>query len=434
MQSKQKKKANQNIVFVVISIFIIMIVYFAITIVRFFEKPVNTVLIKKGELTNYEEVTGYIIRNEMIVDSSSFDGVIKEKVPDASRVAKDSPIATYVSRSEEQLLQKIAKLDEKIDKAIESQRTIYPNDVKTIDSEIETYIYSNVKNNTNMASIGEYKEYLNGKVEKKAKIVGELSPVGSELKTLINERAAYEAELNNSEKTLNSPCSGLVSYRVDGLENIFTYENISLLTSEKLKSQKTTLDQIVPISKNKIKVVDNFECYIAVQMDSDEAKNVKLNDVVYLRFKNTGDLLVTATVDCISKEDDSVLLVFKVKSNVEELTKYRKIGLDVVWWRSTGLKVNKKAIYYSEVPVNINVENESGETVQINNTMIKLPTIKIKKTYYEDEVFVKILKKTDEYVIIDNYTDAELEEMGMQKSLINTRKTLKMYDEVLIIS
>ena len=37
---------------------------------------------------------------------------------------------------------------------------------------------------------------------KKAKIVGELSPAGSELKNLISQRAEYEKELNDSERTL----------------------------------------------------------------------------------------------------------------------------------------------------------------------------------------------------------------------------------------
>lgn len=445
MANKQKKKINQNAIFVLISLFIIMIVYFAIVIINFFEKPADTVLIKKGELINYEEVVGYIIRDEEIIDNSSYEGVVKSEVQDATRVSKDSPIITYVSKSEEQILEKIAKLDDKIEKAVESQQTIFTSDVKNLETEIENYIYANISHNNNLQAIKEYKKYLNEKIEKKAKIVGELSPAGSELKSLINERASYEAELNNSEKILKAPSAGLISYRVDNFENILTYDSISVLTVEELQKMKTTLNQIIPVNINKIKIIDNFECYIAIPMYSKEAHNAKLNDTIYLRFKNTKDSLIPATVEYISNEEDAVLLVLKIKSNVEELTKYRKIGLDVVWWSSTGLKVNKDTIFYSKVFAkesgeqdieneNIALINVSGDDrVSLENTkQIELATIKIKKAYYTEDVFVKILKETDDFVIIDNYKDSELEQMGIGEEVLKNRATLKLYDEALI--
>ena len=433
MATKQKKKMNQNMFFVLISIFIIMIGYFTFTIINLFKKPVDTVLIKKGELINYEEVVGYIIRNEEIVDNSSYDGTVKSEIEDATRVSKGANIVTYVSKSEEQILEKITKLDEKIEKAIESQQTIFTNDVKIIEAEIESNIYVNIKENKNLDLIKEYKENLNEKIEKKAKIAGELSPAGSELKSLINERAEYEAKLNNSEKALVAPKAGLVSYRVDSLENVLTYDSISLLTSTELSKMKTTLNQIIPINTKNVKLIDNFECYIAVPMTSEEAYKAKLNDIVYLRFKNTGDSLIQGTIEYISKEEDCVLLVFKIKSNVEELTKYRKIGFDVVWWSSTGLKVNKDVIYHSKLPVIISGD-QSGDVnnLSAHNSSVELATINVKKAYYTNEVFVKILKETSEFVIIDNYTDSELRNMGVAESIIENRSTIKLYDEALV--
>ena len=139
---KQKTRASQNLIFVLISLFIILFIYFIVSIVQLFQKPASTVMIKKGELINYEEVVGYVIRNEEIVDTSDYDGMIKSEVKDATRVAKGSPIITYVSKSEEQIMDKIAKLDEKIDRAVESQQTIFTSDVKNLEAEIENYIYS----------------------------------------------------------------------------------------------------------------------------------------------------------------------------------------------------------------------------------------------------------------------------------------------------
>ena len=432
---KQSKKINQNVLVVCIALLIILIVYAVVAVVNFFKQPAKTVLIKNGELINYEEVVGYVIRNEEIIDTSEYDGVIKTEVEDMTRVSKGAEIISYVSKLENQILEQINELDNKIENAINSQQTIYKKKKKSIDAEIEVLIYNNVRENNNLTLINEYKKNLNNQIQKKAKIVGELSPSGSELKELIEERASYEAILNDSEKTLTAPNAGLVSYRVDNYENILTYDSFSELTSDYLDNLKIGLNQVVPIDSNKVKIIDNFECYIAVPMESKEASEVTLNSTVYLRFANTGDELISSTIEYISKEEGKTLIIFKIKTNVEELSKYRKIGLDVVWWRSTGLKVNKDVISYTSVPVNTNAD--SGEQIMSNSgeviDTIKLPTVNVKKTYYTNEVWIKILRETEDYVIIDNYSDAELRELGISDEDIEKRSTVKMYDELLIM-
>ena len=53
--AKQKIKVNKKRL-VLFYILVFLAIYFVVSIVRLFEKPVDTVLIKKGELINYEEV------------------------------------------------------------------------------------------------------------------------------------------------------------------------------------------------------------------------------------------------------------------------------------------------------------------------------------------------------------------------------------------
>lgn len=416
----KKQKKNQNLIFVLLSILIIILIYFVICIVRFFRQPADTVLIKNGEVIKYEEVVGYIIRNEKVLDTSSYEGTPKANVDDATKVSKGTEIVTYMSREKEQLTEKIAKLDDKIQEAMESKQTILPNDVKVLDSEIEIYLYTNVKESNNVYSIYESKNLINEKIEKKAKIAGDLSPVGSQLKSLIEERTSYEKQINDSEKILKTPEAGLVSFRVDNYENVLSPSVISKLTLAELEKIKINNNQIIPISTSKVKIVNNFECYIAIPMESEESKEANLNDNVYLRFDNTGDELINATIEYISEEDNKRIIVLKIKSNVEELTKYRKINLDVVWWSDKGLKINKEAIRYSEIT------GVSGDTVIV-------PTVTIKKSSYTQDVFVKIVREAGDFAIITNYEDKELLNFGVPEELIEDRQTLKMYDEAVLI-
>lgn len=415
----KKRKKNQNLIVIIISIIIILLVYTLINIVRFFRQPADTVLIKNGELIKYEEVVGYIIRNEEIIDTSSYTGTPKANVDDATRVAKGTEVVTYMSKEEEKIKEKIEELDVKIQNAMESKETILPNDVKALESEIEIYLYSSVKENSDVYSLYEQKQLINEKIEKKAKIVGELSPVGSQLKTLIEERTSYEKQLNDSEKTVQSNKSGLVSYRVDNYENILQPASISKLTIEELNKIKVTTNQIIPINTSNVKIVDNFECYIAVPMYSEESESAMLNDNVYLRFDNTGDTLISATVEYISEEENGRLIVFKIRMNVEELTKYRKVDLDVVWWQDKGLKINKDAISY------VLAINESGDTVEI-------PKVTIKKSSYTQNALVKIVREAGDFAIIENYSDAELEKFIIPEEIMANQGTLKMYDEAVV--
>ncbi len=442
MAKQKKKRLNQNIVLVALSIAIIGLVFFVVSLVRLFQKPASTVMIKNGELINYEEFVGYIIRDEDVVDTSSYDGIIKTAVADAERVSKGTAIMNYVSKAEEQLIKKISELDIKIEQAIESQQTIFTNDVKIIDTEIENYIYSNLRNSNLLDSTREYKKVINEKVEKKAKIVGELSPAGSELKSLIEERTKYESELNDAEKAVYATKAGLVSYRVDGYENILTPASFSELTTDYLESLKITKDQVISANSNKVKLVNNFCCYIAIPLGEDGLEKISLNETTYLRFESTGDRLVPATVEYMSTEDGKVLCIFKINSNVEELTKYRKVSVDVVWWRTKGLKVNEDVIHYTELQVPSGEEKtmQSGdETIGLEisgdvivTKTIKIPTVTVKKAYYDTEVFVKILKSAKGFVILDNYKTEELKVMGVSQEMIDNRGTIKLYDELLI--
>ena len=271
----------------------------------------------------------------------------------------------------------------------------------------------------------------NEKIEKKAKIVGELSPVGSQLKSLIEERTSYEKQLNNSEKKIKAPKAGLVSYRIDNYENLLKPSSFSKLTIEELKKIKIPTDQVIPLNLNNVKIVNNFECYIAVPVYSEESKNVTLNSNVYLRFDNVGSELISATVEYILDETETSesgeagknksgkIIVFKILTNVEELTKYRKINVDVVWWSDKGLKVNKEALS------KVQMTNVSGDTIELS-------TLKIKKSSYTQEAWVKIVRSAGDFVIVENYTDKELREKGISELQINNRATIKMYDEVLI--
>ena len=71
----------------------------------------------------------------------------------------------------------------------------------------------------------------------------------------------------------------------------------------------------------------------------------------------------------VQEEGDNRVIVFKITENVEDLTQYREIYVDVIWWSYSGLKISNSAILE---------END-------------LSYIERSKAGFSDKIYVKIL-------------------------------------------
>lgn len=421
MSTKAKRNVKQNLVYIVLSVSIVLIVYILFQCIILVKKPTNSILVRNGRLTNYEEVIGYVIREEEMIDTSDYAGERQIITEDASRVSKNDIIVSYISDDEEELKRKISELDIEIQNIMETQQLLYPVDVKNIESDIQKKIYSILEKKNSLYDIKQLKKDITSDLEKKASIVGELSPTGSKLNNLIEERMRYENKLNDSKKDLKSDKAGLISYRVDGYENILTPNAFSKLTIKDLENIKVGVNQIIPISDEKVKLVNNFFVYLAVSMQSAESKKLQLNDLVKISLDGNFENYDKATVEYIADEGDRRLVILKTTSNTEKLTQYRKISIDVIWWNYEGLKVPINAIYEKEIK-----DEVTGKVYAI------LKAVKLEEAGYQKEVWVKVEKFVEDFAIIENYEDEELIELGIPEKLVNNRYEISMYDEVLL--
>lgn len=386
----------------------IIVLYVGYAIYRLIEKPTDTFLVENGSLSFEETVQGYIIRDETVVKGENYKNGMAQIKTEGERIAKGESIFRYYTKGEEDLIQKIRSLDIKIADAWESENNIFSGDIKLIEQHIEEKL--NVAYHTNdLQKVKEYKKDLNNYITKKAKIAGEKSPAGSYLKKLIEERSSYENQLNQGSEYVDSPRAGLVSYRVDGLEEKLTPSDFGILSKEMLENLHLKTGQIVTTSEESGKVIDNFACYIACILDSDSSKEAEIGDSVKLRLSNAK--VVDASVEYIAQQNDKEnLFVFKIEKYVEELVNYRKISLDVIWWNATGWKVPNAAIQYEREDLAYVIRKRAG---------------------YADKIYVKVLKQNDKYAIIDNYEKStELQEKGVSEEEIKNRRKISLYDEI----
>ena len=66
---------------------------------------------------------------------------------------------------------------------------------------------------------------------------------------------------NEGAEYVTAPKSGVVSYRVDGLEDVLSVDGFSKLNKKFLDDLKLKTSQVIATSEEKGKIINNFKCY-----------------------------------------------------------------------------------------------------------------------------------------------------------------------------
>lgn len=398
----QKKKIILNVIIVAVLIYVVYAIYLLI------KEPTNIFTIEEGTLYQEETDIGYVIRKETVVRGNNYKNGMEQIKAEGERAAKDENIFRYYSTNEESLKQKIAELDEQIQTAMTEDTSIFSADIKSLEDQIDEKL-KEINEITDVTTLTEYKKEIDNLITKKAKIAGDLSPQGSYLNQLIEERKQYESQLNSGAEYVKAQMSGIVSYKVDGLEETLTPDNFGSINKEFLENLNLKTGEIVATSEEAGKVIDNFACYIATISSSEEAKQAEVGDDVKVRLSNNAE--ISAEITSISQEnEDEVLLILKVNEQIEELINYRKISFDLIWWDETGLKIPNEAIVELD-GLNYVVRNRAG---------------------YLNKILVNVTKQGEDYSIVQPYTTEELKELGFSNEEINSYRKISLYDEIIL--
>lgn len=401
-----KRKVNKKRIALIVILIIAVCTYLTLAVYHLIKNPTDSVMVSEGSISQEETTLGYIIRDETVIKGENYKNGMEEIKSEGSKVAKGDPVFRYYSAGEDDLKAKIADLDVKIQEAIEKNNESLPSqEARQLDTQIETTL-DQVTNTNNLGQISEYKKSIAKNITKKAKMAGELSPTGSYLKKLIDERSGYENELNSGAEYVNATRSGIVSYRIDGLEEVLNANDFSKINKEFLSNLNLKTGQIISESSESGKIVNNFICYMACTSKSADANNAKIGDTVKLALPSSRE--VDAKIEYITKEDNNeVTLIFSFSEGIEELLSYRKVSIDIIWWHASGYKVPNSCIV-EENGLNYVIRTRSG---------------------YLDKVLVKVQKATENYSIVTNYSTSEIEELNLNK---NVKTSIILYDELLL--
>jgi putative membrane fusion protein len=368
---------------------------------------IKTYVVTYGNIEDCYNDTGYVIRNEEVIKTGVSVETLKPVKNEGERVARGSVIATISRQSLEGMQQKIGDIDDKIKSAVENQAKnnigaqIFSEDIRKVDEDNNQEVENlcAFANDNDFSNAIKIKTTIDNNLKKRAEISGELGPASQYILGLINEKKSYESNISALEEKIRANETGVVSYNIDGLENILKpsrIPSIDINQLERLNEQKNNDNNN---STSGIKIVDNFECYIAVIFkDEKKLKEIKVGQLLELRLIDFDEELIPVYVDSITDKGNGIRLVaFRTNQKVDELLKYRKVNIDIVWSDSKGLKIPISSIVYKD--------GEQG--------------VMAVKTDYAKFKNIEVINKNNEYAIV-------------KEALSSYDKGVSLYDEIIL--
>jgi len=401
---RNKKNKKKYIVYV---IFGFIVFYIFLSIYWLVKTPGDTIMIDNGTLTLEESSTGYVLREETVLKGENYKNGLTPIVVEGERAAKGQTVFRYSGMEEQDTRKKIEEINAKIQEALANQPNILATaDIKNLEKQIDEKS-QNLKKLTDISVIAEYKKQIEEILSKEAKIVGSQSKSGAYIGQLTKEKEEYENKLTADLEYITAPMSGVVSYRVDGFEDVLNVNDFSTINKESLDSLELKTGKIVSTSTEAGKIINNFNCYIATVLDSEAAKNAEIGKKVKITLSSGNEL--NAEIKYSAKENNNeTLIIFELKTLTQELIEHRKISFNITWWSASGYKVPNSCILEDEKGLKYVIKRKAGE---------------------DKKIIVKVLNKNEKYSIIGAYSDEELNNLGID---IDKNQKITKYDNILV--
>ena len=407
MNNNDKRNNNLKFVFsIILAIFVIFVFFFSTSKLN---NSVDFYTIENGEISYEEPAEAIIIRDEQLLSEEGYEKGITQIALEGEKVAKNSSVIRSYTADEDEKIKQIEDINKEINKAIEENSiNVLSSDIINIEAKIESYA-EKLNGLNDIQKIEEIHKKIDDLMASKTRITADACPEGSAVKQLIKQKNTLLEELNNGANIVKSPTSGIVSYRIDGLEKTLKTNDFSYLNKEVFDSIEIKMGATIPLNNNNCKIINNFNSYIAIFMNTEKANTANVGDEVTLRL-TTGNILPAKIVYLGESTKDGRVIVFEIREGIENLIEFRKISMDVIWWDYSGYKVSNSVL----------ISRDGKNYVQKY------------KTTSSEIILVKVKRQNDTYSIISNYTDEELSEMGLSQEEINKRTKIKLYDRLLV--
>lgn len=326
----------------------------------------------KTEYLDKVDTKGYLILNEKTYTSQG-DGVVDYSVRDGQRVPKDHVIANLnlmsdVSDLKDELL-KVQSAIEYKNQNLNPSTTAYEISEKEIN-----LIYSIqdalVEDDLENALIAIETLELNTKKNVDISEISNLINLSNQ--ELEDKRDELSREISTNNIVYKSEIAGIVSYKVDNLEEVYTEAKIPDIDYEFIRNNPTSIQigqqNTVKTGDPLYKLIDNFSYRLAIPVDEmDKLGNYAAGENINLLINSRTTL--NGTVERINKTENTGVIIVALKDKLSELGYDRVVDASII--------KNKISSYVIKTKSVVEVNNQPGVYIRELNGLVKFRPINI---------------------------------------------------------
>ncbi|MCX8131968.1 MAG: hypothetical protein N3I35_17950 [Clostridia bacterium] len=385
-------------------IIIFLLLYIPSVINWAYGDSIVTDIVRIGELEDSINTEAFIVRNEEVLESP-FEGNCIPEIGEGEKVPAFSNIATVLKKDSDDILEALKSKELEIIKAQRGKSKnldIFSEDIAKLENEIEEKVKLVVYegNRNNLLKIRQLKEDIDGLIQKKATIAGDTGSADTYIKSLKQQKENIQMQIRMNTRKIVSKNSGIISYVIDGYENMLRPDSIKDIKPEFLGNIKEnkffefTGSISVESGKPFAKVIKDLDCYLVVALGKSKADRLKTGDTIDVRL-NEVSKTVNGLVTYKSTEiQNRYIFAIRIDKGVSETSRLRKINTDIILRHYKGYRV----------PVS------SLRDVDMKNMKAK---IVINKSNYASVRDVTIKGTDEEFAIIANVDEKDKNSIGL---------------------
>jgi putative membrane fusion protein len=356
-------------------LFSFVAVIIAIYVFQSKSDAVDIMIVEKGTLENIIETKGIVVKDEKVY-SSTVDGNITFHQEEGAKVNQGLLIEDINSSSNSsEIKAQLSQIEEAINKKTENS------------SENNGNSDSLVANATTNENNDEIQDIQNSIINKNYENMYEtVSNINAD-KNLENPYNEYTlTQLSNMKKNLTNslntnkvPCysqrAGILSYKIDGLENVYTFDNIYNMMPNNTVLNEYTITDMKQVSSVKsgdslYKIIRNFNYYMAVTLSNDFAKLFEEKKYIKVRVVNDGVANdIWGYIEKINYGSDQSTLILYFDDFFNVIYDKRYVDLQLITDLHEGLKIETKSL--------VDKDGIKGVYVKDASNIVKFMPVKI---------------------------------------------------------
>ncbi len=413
----KEKGLGTHILMVLLTV--IVVVYFGLQTVRYFNDPLATSLAYTYQVTEGQDLSGYVIRNERVLTDDtngllqlsraegeriSVGGTVAAVYADQASLDRQSEIESLRLQIEQlQYAKEVSvgaeaslKLDAQILRSVRSLRQALEEDRLDVGEDVGAELRALVLKRDYNSDSG-------------VDLDAQLQALQSELKTL-------QGQATKSTRRIKAPVAGLYSAVVDGYETILTPASAKSLTPSQLVNLRP--DPEVRSEVGKLILGDAW--YYAATMKEEEANALrelqKDGKKLTLRFAKSVEQDLPVRIESISEaESGRCVVLFRGRTHLAQLTLLRQQSARVISAGVEGIRVPKEALHATEV----HLDRETGE--QVRETQSGVYCVVGKEAWFKP---VEVVYNGDGFLLVKSTAEKEEERLRPGDEVIVAAKGL----------